>query len=58
MKKAAEEAKVAANRYMDNIYGITSWAKKSFGAGGGGDGMNLNAFFESAGLTDSLDYVE
>lgn len=56
MKKAAEEAKAAANRYMDNCWSIQSWAKKTFGAGG--DTKNLDAFFAEAGLTDSLDYVQ
>ena len=51
--RGAEVAKLAANRWMDNIWSFESWAKRQMQ----GREVDLRKFFEESGITDKLDYV-
>ncbi|GMH32743.1 hypothetical protein BSKO_00577 [Bryopsis sp. KO-2023] len=54
MVEACGVAKDAANRWLDNLYGVESWAKKQFQ----GREDELKKFFQSCGMSDDMDYLE
>lgn len=54
MRQATLAATQGANRWLDNLYALLSWCKKTFS----GRDAELRSFFEENGLTDSMDYLE
>ncbi|GLC46636.1 Meiotic nuclear division protein 1 [Pleodorina starrii] len=54
MRNAAEGAKLAANRWLDNTYSLLSWCKKKFA----GRESELAKFFEENGLDEKAEYIE
>ncbi|PNH06256.1 Meiotic nuclear division protein 1 [Tetrabaena socialis] len=54
MRNAADGAKLAANRWLDNTYSLLSWCKKKFA----GRESELAKFFEQNGLDDNAEYIE
>lgn len=51
--QAADVARDAANRWLDNVHALKAWCDKKFEGAEG-----LDAFFRQAGLTDAVDYLE
>lgn len=51
--EAAELAKDAANRWLDNCFALRSWMEAKFE----GRGEEVRAFFEQAGLKEDADYL-
>lgn len=54
MRNAAEIARDASNRWLDNLYALKSWAKKRFE----GNEHAVDEFFQQCGMTDSMDYLD
>mmetsp|Transcript_13883 Transcript_13883/g.24329 ORF Transcript_13883/g.24329 Transcript_13883/m.24329 type:complete len:207 (-) Transcript_13883:1095-1715(-) len=53
MRQGAELAKDAANRWLDNIQAMWSWAKKQFPD----KQQGLESFFEENGFSQSMEYI-
>jgi seryl-tRNA synthetase len=53
-RQATVVCKEAANRWLDNLFSMKSWAKRQFP----NNDEELNKFFQEQGLTDTLEYVE